>query len=112
MSFKNLNFWHESIKNSADNDIVIYLIGNKNDLIYEKGRMVNKQETINFVKDHYLQGYAECSVITNENILETFRLFYTSIYKKNKTKLAEKTKKRVEKMQTQIDHKNKETFCC
>ena len=56
MSFKNLNYWYECIKNSADNDIVIYLIGNKSDLINEQGRMVNKQEAINFVKDHNLQG--------------------------------------------------------
>ena len=102
MSFKNLNYWYESIKNSADSDIVIYLIGNKSDLIYEQGRMVNKQEAINFVKDHNLQGYAECSAKTNENILETFRLFYTSIYKKNKNKLLEKTKKRLETMQAQM----------
>ena len=59
MSFKNLNYWYESIKNSADNDIIIYLIGNKSDLIYEQGRMVNKQEAINFVKENNLQGYAE-----------------------------------------------------
>ena len=112
VSFRNLDYWYESIKNSADNDIVIYLIGNKSDLIYEQGRMVNKQEAINFVKDHNLQGYAECSAKTNENILETFRLFYSSIYKKNKTKLVEKTKKRVESMQAQIDQKNKGGFCC
>ena len=112
MSFKNLDYWYESIKNSADSDIIIYLIGNKSDLIYEQGRMVNKQEAINFVKDHNLQGYAECSAKTNENILETFRLFYTSIYKKNKAKLVEKTKKRVESMQAQIEHKNNGTFCC
>ena len=112
MSFKNLNFWYESIKNSADNDIVIYLIGNKSDLIYEEGRMVNKQEAINFVRTNNIQGYAECSAKTNENILETFRLFYTSIYKKNKTKLLKKIRKRMEKMQAQINQKNKETFCC
>ena len=74
--------------------------------------MVNKQEAINFVKDHNLQGYAECSAKTNENILETFRLFYTSIYKKNKNKLLEKSKKRLETMQAQIAQKNKGNFCC
>ena len=112
MSFKNLDYWYESIKNSADSDIIIYLIGNKSDLIYEQGRMVNKQEAINVVKEHNLQGYAECSAKTNENILETFRLFYTSIYKKNKNKLLEKSKKRFETLQNQIDQKNKGTFCC
>ena len=112
MSFKNLNYWYESIKNAADNDIIIYLIGNKSDLIYEQGRMVNKQEAINFVKDHNLQGYADCSSKTTENILEIFRLFYTSIYKKNKNKLVEKTKKRVESLQAQIEHKSNTNLCC
>ncbi len=32
-SFRNLNYWYENIRNSTDNDIVIYLIGNKSDLI-------------------------------------------------------------------------------
>ena len=68
MSFKNLNYWYESIKNSADSDIVIYLIGNKSDLIYEQGRMVNKSLAVNFVREYNLQGYAECSAKTNDNI--------------------------------------------
>ena len=111
-SFINLSYWHKLIKDATDDDIIIYLIGNKIDLIYDQGRMVNKQNAVNFVRDYNLQGYAECSAKTNENILETFRLFYTSIYKKNKNKLLEKSKKRLETMQAQMEQKNKGTFCC
>ena len=42
MSFKYLNYWYKNIKISADKDIMIYLIGNKSDLIYEQGRMRKK----------------------------------------------------------------------
>ncbi len=110
-SFRNLSYWYDNIKNSTDNDIVIYLIGNKSDLIYEQGRIVNKQEAIDFVKEHNLQGYAECSAKNNENISETFKLFYKSIYKKNKNKLAEKTKKRIESMDAKAIPKS-QNMCC
>ena len=41
-SFNNLDYWYNCIKDSADSDIIIYLIGNKSDLIYEEGRVVRR----------------------------------------------------------------------
>ena len=111
MSFRNLDYWYESIKNSADSDIIIYLIGNKSDLIYEQGRMVNKQEAINFVKEHNLQGYAECSAKNNENIQETFKSFYNLLYNKNKNKIKEKTKTKLELMAKKKDEKKNDSCC-
>mgnify|MGYP002626603756 FL=1 len=109
-SFKNLDYWYNCIKDSADSDIIIYLIGNKSDLIYEEGRVVKKMDAIDFVKNHNLQGYAECSAKNNENIQETFKLFYTSIYNKNKNKLVEKTKDRKEYL-NQNKEKNQNNCC-
>ena len=111
MSFKNLEYWYNCIKDSADSDIIIYLIGNKSDLIYEEGRAVKKMDVIDFVKKHNLQGYSECSAKNNENIQETFKLFYTSIYNKNKIKLEEKTKKRINFI-TQKKDDNYQNNCC
>ena len=109
-SFNNLDYWYNCIKDSADSDIIIYLIGNKSDLIYEEGRVVRKMDAIDFVKNHNLQGYAECSAKNNENIQETLKLFYTSIYNKNKNKLVEKTKDRKEYL-NQNKEKNQNNCC-
>ena len=54
-SFKNLQYWYNCIKDAADSDITIYLIGNKSDLIYEEGRAIKKMDAIDFVKKHNLQ---------------------------------------------------------
>ena len=92
ISFRNLDYWYNFIKEGADNNIIIYLIGNKSDLIYEKGRAVKKMEAINYVNRHNMQGYSECSAKTNQNIEETFKLLYNSIYKNCKKNLEEKAK--------------------
>jgi len=110
-SFINLKYWYNCIKDAADNDIIIYLIGNKSDLIYEEGRAVKKMDAIDFVKKYNLQGYSECSAKNNENIQETFKLFYTSIYHKNKKKLIEKTRNRNEFI-TQKKEENNLEKCC
>ena len=110
-SFMNLDYWYKCIIDAADSDITIYLIGNKSDLIYEEGRAVKKMDAIDFVRSHKLQGYSECSAKNNENIEETFKLFYTSIYNKNKNKLAEKTKNRIEFITQKQDEKNKNNCC-
>ena len=110
-SFMNLDYWYKCIIDAADSDIIIYLIGNKSDLIYEEGRAVKKMDAIDFVRSHKLQGYSECSAKNNENIEETFKLFYTSIYNKNKNKLAEKTKNRIEFINKKQDEKNKNNCC-
>jgi len=111
-SFRNLEYWYNCIRDSADNDIIIYLIGNKSDLIYEEGRVIRKMDAIEFVKNHNLQGYSECSAKNNENIQETFKLFYTSIYQKNKNKLMEKTKSRNEFIFKKNEEKINNIICC
>ena len=110
-SFKNLDYWYNCIKDAADNDIIIYLIGNKSDLIYEEGRAVKKKDAIDFVNTHKLQGYSECSAKNNENIQENLKLFYNSIYNKNKKKLEEKTKTRIEYI-SQKNNENNMKNCC
>jgi small GTP-binding protein len=109
-SFTHLNYWYNCLKDAADKDIIIFLIGNKSDLIYEEGRAVKKKDAIDFVNKNNLQGYAECSAKNNENIKETFEKFYKMLYNKNKNKIKEK------KMKLElIDKKkndNKKDFCC
>jgi hypothetical protein len=73
--------------------------------------MVNKQNAVNFVRDYNLQGYAECSAKTNENIEETFKSFYKTLYKKNKVKIIEKSNKRVNDTDKIIKTKNQNRCC-
>lgn len=110
-SFERVSFWHQCIKNATDDDIIIYLIGNKSDLIYEQGRKVNKSTAGSYVTKNHLHGFIECSAKNNEGISETFKMFYQTIYKKNKLKLEEKTKKRLETSKL-IETKKTENKCC
>ena len=110
-SFNHLNYWYNCIKDAADNDIIIFLIGNKSDLIYEEGRDVKKKDAIDFANKYKLQGYAECPAKNNENILETFKDFYNMIYNKNKNKIKEKNKMKLDLMKPKKNDKNKNSCC-
>ena len=57
-----------------------------------------KKDAIEFVNRNKLQGYAECSAKNNENIQETFEIFYKLLYNKNKNKIKEKNKVKLELM--------------
>ena len=94
-SFKNINDWLDIVKKATDDDIVIYLVGNKADLAEdERKRKVTKEMAISYSKSKHFQGFGECSALKNVNIKETFESFYKTLYKKNKNKLKEKTDKR------------------
>ena len=110
-SFTHLIYWYNCIKDAADEDIIIYLIGNKSDLIYEEGRAVKKKDAIEFANKYKLQGYAECSAKNNENIQETFKKFYNLIYNKNKNKIKEKNKMKLDLMKPKKNDKNKNSCC-
>ena len=110
-SFNHLNYWYNCIKDAADKDIVIYLTGNKSDLIYEEGRAVKKKDAIEFANKYGLQGYEECSAKNNENIKQTFEKFYNLLYEKNKNKIKEKNKIKLELMNKKKNEKNKDSCC-
>ena len=94
------------IKKAIGDDIVIFLIGNKGDLIEKSkiNRKVTKEEAIEFSRLNHFQGFCECSALKNVNIKEVFTLFYKALYKKNKKILKEKTNEKIiilKKMQEQ-----------
>ena len=105
----------ETIKKATDDDIVIYLVGNKMDLIDygETNRKVTKEQAINYAKYRHFQGFGECSALKNINIKETFTSFYKTLYKKNKNKLIEKTQQKLNQLKIlQNKHSNKNKDCC
>ena len=105
----------ETVKKATDDNIVIYLVGNKADLIdsSNRNRKVTKDEAIRFSKCRHFQGFGECSALKNINIKETFTSFYKTLYKKNKNKLIEKTQQKLNQLKIlQNKHSNKSKDCC
>ena len=110
-----MDFWLETVKKATDDNIVIYLVGNKADLIdsSNRNRRVTKEQAIQYSKYRHFQGFGECSALNNINIKETFTSFYKTLYKKNKTKLIEKTQEKLTQLKIlQNKHSNKSKDCC
>ena len=79
-TFINVKKWSNHIKDSADKDVCVLLVGNKSDLALEDRslRKVAKDSAIEFVKKHNLYHWTECSAKNNINIKDTFKSFYKS----------------------------------
>lgn len=115
ISFNNIDFWLETLKKATDENIVIYLVGNKGDLVSDNknNRKITKEEAITFAKMRHFQGFGECSALKNINIEETFNSFKKTLYKKNKDKLEEKTKLKLRELDILREkHRNKDKECC
>ena len=79
-----MEYWHEQIKLSSNDDIIIYLLGNKKDLF--KNRVIDQKRGFNKVKNLGMNKFEEVSAKTKEKLMETFKDFYLEIYYKNKKK--------------------------
>jgi GTPase SAR1 family protein len=80
-SFNTLDYWYDSITKSTNDDIVVYLVGNKSDLTVgseAQPRKVSKEQALDLTKKYNLNGWTECSAKDNINIKETFVSFYKS----------------------------------
>lgn len=96
-------------------DIVIYLVGNKADLTTANFRLrkTERDNAVKFSRIKKFQGFGECSAMNNVNIKEIFESFYKTLYKKNKNKLEEKTKKKVIQLENlKKKHSNTNKDCC
>lgn len=80
LSFQALEYWVDCVRKCSQDDIVIYLIGNKSDLALEDKNMrrVSKVSAIEFVNKYNLCHWTECSAKNNINIKDTFKSFYKS----------------------------------
>lgn len=77
-----VEYWHEQIKLSSNDDIVIYLLGNKKDL--QNNRVVDNSRGVEKAKKQKMNDFVEVSAKTKENLTPTFKKFYMEIYRKNK----------------------------
>ena len=114
-SFKNVEIWiesiHESLGNHKDSKYVIFLIGNKIDLIGIDGkeRMVTEEEAKSICQEKNLVWGGECSVknIEFSELQEKFKNYVKVIYDKVGEKIV--TTQVVKKMDNY--KKKKKKFC-
>lgn len=80
-TFLNISKWLEEIKQNADKDIVIMLVGNKVDLVEqnESKRKVTYEQGANFAKENNL-FFAEASAVSKLNVKHIFENLLQEIY--------------------------------
>lgn len=103
-----MEYWHEQIKLSSNDDIIIYLLGNKKDLF--KNRVIDQKRGFNKVKNLGMNKFEEVSAKTKEKLMETFKDFYLEIYHKNKKKIVEKKNKNLKMFENLQKQEN--NSCC
>lgn len=70
-SFENLSWHIENLKQHAEPEIVITILGNKTDLLENNSIRVDKDKAIAFAKERQC-FYEETSALTNQNVNESF----------------------------------------
>ena len=104
-----VEYWYEQIKLSSNDDIIIYLLGNKKDLV--GNRAISQASGYEKAKRIGMNRFVEISAKTKENLMETFREFYMEIYQKNKKKYMEKKNNNL-KMFENLQKQENNNGCC
>ena len=109
-SFDAIDYWYEQIKLSSNDDIIIYLLGNKIDL--NNNRIISRNSGLDKAKKMGMDKFAEVSAKTKENLMEIFREFDMEIYHKNKKKIMEKKNKNMKTFESLQKQENSNNGCC
>lgn len=70
-SFNNCESWVREIRQNSKDDIILYLVGNKSDLLID--HKIPTDEINKFVASHGILAYKQTSAKTGENIESVFR---------------------------------------
>ena len=70
-SFETIEYWYEQIKLSSNDDIIIYLLGNKIDL--NANRIISKKSGLEKAKKKGMDKFAEVSAKTKENLIKDYK---------------------------------------
>ena len=79
-TFNNLNSWVKDVKNNTEQEIPIFLIGNKCD-VEKNSIQVTREEGEEYMKQYNLKYYSDVSAKTGYNVLETFEELAKTVYK-------------------------------
>jgi Ras-related protein Rab-6A len=86
-SFDHVGEWlHEIDENRDQEDMLVYLVGNRVDL-GEELRQVSHQEALKFLKEKNLNNFYETSAKTGFNVVEIFTALVKQLYLQNKQKI-------------------------
>jgi len=87
-SFLNLDKWVQELRQHANDDLSVILVGNKQDLKHL--RMIEARRGKQFAADHGML-FMETSALDSTNVTEAFEFIFRHIYDKVKLKELEKT---------------------
>ncbi|KAJ3223486.1 hypothetical protein HK099_001069 [Clydaea vesicula] len=112
-SFLNLDTWLKEIKDSADANILITLIGNKSDL--KEKREVTTEEALAYAEKNNL-SFMETSALDGENVNLAFQQILQQIYSILSVKILEGGNKEVPKegiiFESAVDTNENWSTCC
>lgn len=77
-SFQNVSHWLKELRDHADDNIVIMLVGNKSDLA--NNRAVSTEEASQFAQENGFL-FMETSALTAQNVEPAFNTIFEEIYK-------------------------------
>ena len=69
-SFNKCKMWVNEIKSFADDETILYLVGNKSD---SENRNVSKEQIDSFMNSNNIKSYKECSAKNSESVNELFK---------------------------------------
>ena len=113
-SFDNLGSWVKDVKNNTEQEIPIFLVGNKSD-VENKLIEVTKEEGEQFMKQFNLEYYSDISAKTGYKVLDTFEEVAKIVYKDYCSKRNPKHKRNkmtLEKKDELIEKIPKRKKCC
>lgn len=115
-TFESIDKWMNNLKNSADSNISIVIVGNKSDLKDE--RQVEKEDGENKAQG-YQSPFFETSALNGENIEKVFELLVNQVYQKNHLEMEKSKYKdsvglsdKGKNLDTSNHNDNKKSGCC
>ena len=94
ITFDNIEKWIGDLKVNGDENIIIFLVGNKSDL--NDNREVSKEDGLN-KSEKFNIPFLETSALCGENISKVFEELIQKVYINNKEELVEHNKKEIKK---------------
>jgi Ras-related protein Rab-11A len=117
ITFDNIEKWIGDLKVNGDENIIIFLVGNKSDL--NDNREVSKEDGLN-KSEKFNIPFLETSALCGENISKVFEELIQKVYINNKEELVEHNKKEIKKgvdlneikNENNTEEKSEKKGCC